>query len=319
MLQVKIYSVDGTLIDAISPGLLIGGISWSASIDGGQGEARIRLNMPISSAITGRVIKIFSTDVYDPTWKCVYTGIISKISRVIEKTEYIEISALGLATVLSYVLYSGSFNTTLNNVLSTLITEANAKYPFFSQDIESVSSMSIFSTWNKTILENIWLIKKIGYSWFVDGEGTFRWKNKTNQTKHIFTLGSTIEKISITDDFDEVKNSILLQYSSGTVTSTDSQSILDNWLRKSFVEKTDIWGSTYAQSFSDSLIEWPLQTLTLSVYDYDIYSIHPGHRVSIKNTPISIEERQIYKVNYWNNTATLEVEKIDSISHALRN
>ncbi len=319
-MQVKLYSFSGVLIDTISPKIVMGNISWSSQINGGQWEVRVKLNLPMHTPIDADILKIYTTNTYHPTGELVYTWVITKIWREIWQSEYIEITALGLATILSFKLNANGTKTwSLSNIISETIDAINTSYPFFTKIIDPLTTVGNFDFQNRTLLDVVNTIKETGWSWTIDGKGNFIWKNKINQKMHSLTLWKNIERISIVDNTEQVKNKAYIQWNSGTQMVQDSTSISEFWLREYYESKSDITSSEYATTYGNSKLSWLSRTLTLSIYDYDIYSILPWHRITVRNTPISIQNLQIYKVSYGNDKATLEVEKIDSISDALRN
>jgi len=319
-MQVKLYSFAWSLIDTISPKIVIGNLSWSSQINGGQGEVKIRLNLPISTTINADIVKIYITDYYYPNGEVVYTWVITKIAREIWDTEYIEITALWLATILWFKLQSNWTKTgSLSSIISDTIDTINISYPLYTKVIDTLTTSWSFDFQNRTLLDVVNTIKETWWSWTVDGKGNFIWKNKSNQTIHNLTLGKNVERISIIDNTEQVKNKAYIQWSSWTQMVEDTASISEYWIREYYESKTDITSSWYATTYWNSKIVWISRTLTLSIYDYDIYSIIPWHRITVRNTPISIQNLQVYKISYWNKKATIEVEKIDSISDALRN
>jgi len=101
MLQIKLYNLGGTLLEVVSPNLVMNSLTWTGQINGGQGEITVKLNLPISTSMPAAILKVYSTDEYNPTGKLVYTGIITKKTREISAgQEYIAMTALGIATVL---------------------------------------------------------------------------------------------------------------------------------------------------------------------------------------------------------------------------
>jgi len=321
MLQVKLYSFAGTLIDTISPKLLMGGISWTAQINGGQGEVKVKLNVPMSTTIDGDIIKIISTDKYNTSGSVVYTGFITKIWREVWASgEYVELTALGLSTLLGLKLFANWAKVwSLSSILGDCIDSANLAYPFFTKVIDSLAATGNFDFQYKSILEVINSVKETGWSWTVDGQGNFIWKLKANQTLHSLTLGKNIEKISVIDNTEQVRNKISIWWSGWTQVYQDLASIAEYGIRELYESKTDITSSGYASSYGQSKVVGVSRTLTVQIYDYDIYSIIPWQLITVRNTPLSIQNLQIYKVSYGNNKATLEVEKIDSIGQSVRN
>lgn len=321
MLQVKLYSFAWTLIDTISPKILMGNLSWTGQINGWQWEIRVKLNLSMDSTVDADIVKVISTDEYNSSWKVVYTGVVTKIGREISETwEYIEIIALWLASLLWFKLFAnGTKVGGLSSILNDSIDSINLAYPLFTKAIDSLATTGNFDFQYKSILEVVNSVKETGWSWTVDGQGNFIWKLKGNQTTHSLTLGKNIERISVIDNTEQIKNKVSIKWSGWIEVYQDSPSITEYGVREIYEEKTDITSSGYANSYAQSKIVWVSRTLTVQVYDYDIYSIIPWHRITVRNTPISIQELQVHKVSYGNNKATLEVEKIDSIGQSVRN
>lgn len=84
------------------------------------------------------MIKVFEFDENNLSGVQIYTGIVGRISRISEKNgEYIELSAIGLASILSLVMYdeAGNYILTKNQETSTtikgILDSLNAKYITF--------------------------------------------------------------------------------------------------------------------------------------------------------------------------------------------
>ncbi len=322
MLQVKLYSFAATLDDAVSVKTVDGSFSWSAQINGGQGELKVKLNMPMSSIIDSDILRVFCTDQYNPSGKIVYTGVITKIWREMTKdSEYIEITALGLSALFGFKLFTNWAKTGgLSTILSDVIDFMNLSYNYFTKVISSLAT-----TWNydfqyKTVLDVINSVKQQNWSWTVDGQWNFIWKEKSTQTLHRFTMGNQIQRISIVDNAEQIKNKVTIGWSAWNEVYQDATSISNYGIRELYEAKTDITTAPYANTYGQwKALLAPSRTLTVQIAGYDIYSILPGHLITINNAPISIVNLQIYKITYGNNMATLEVEKIDSIGESVRN
>lgn len=321
MFTIKTYSLSGDLIKTISPRDVMGDISWSSQINGWQWEIRVRLSGYIGTFIDGEILRVFVTNEYYPSGKCVYTGVITKTVYEYWKNEYTEIVALGLHVLFGFKLHpNGTKSGTVSSILSDIIDVMNTSYGnIFTKDIEATSNTASINLEYQNVSSALSKISVDGYSWNIDWEGKFIWKQNSLQAVHRLSLGWTIEKMTSSFDREEMRNRVIVKYSSGVTTSEDLSSISESFLREEYIENTDITTLWYSQTFWNSKLQDSKPTMKISVSSYDIYSILPGHFIRILNTNLPIENiSHVFRINYRKDGADIELWNITSIAEALR-
>lgn len=143
--NIKVYTTAGEYVRTFSPSVVMNGVSFTAQKNGGQGEMRVRLNIPFTSAAVAynNIIKVYETDDANPNGRQIYMGIVGSLQRISESgAEYVEMRALGLASMLSWVYYDNAGNNiftknqepaeTIKNIIDTF----RLKYPgYTTQDL----------------------------------------------------------------------------------------------------------------------------------------------------------------------------------------
>lgn len=317
MLQVKLYTSSGTLTRIISPKELMWGISWSSQIDWGQGNVSIRLNLPISTQITGDIVKIYSVDQYRPSGWIVYTWWISKIERDIDNAEYITLNCLGLWSLMSQVIASQvNRNGTISSIVGWIIDEMNTKYPYYTKSVQSVSTSLNIAPEYKPLSDLMDSVKYDGYHWRIWWDGVMKWGNIWDT--HRLTLGRNISNLSVTTDLEKITNRVYVKYGGWVHMVEDTVSIAQYGPREIYTEKTDL-NHSWAWVYGQSLIKWPITSISLSIYWVDYYSIAPCDLVKIDNIDINIDPQQVHKITYRENQATLELGVSDSLGRIFKN
>lgn len=81
--NIKVYTIAGKYVRTLSTGVVMTGVSFSAQLDGGQGEARIRLAIPFNTTLIAynNIIRIYESDDANPTGRIIYTGIVGSLNR----------------------------------------------------------------------------------------------------------------------------------------------------------------------------------------------------------------------------------------------
>lgn len=147
--NIKVYNLSGVYQKTLSQKVIMSDISFSSQIDGGQGELRVSLAVEVDSTIVAynNIIKVYETDENNPLGILIYSGIVTQITRISESgREYIEMTALGLASLLSLVyFYQSGYTFTKNQEVSLTIEDAidsfSVDYPsLITYDASSIES-----------------------------------------------------------------------------------------------------------------------------------------------------------------------------------
>lgn len=181
-------------------------------------------------------MRLYVVDGHNPQGKLVYAGIITDIDRIFDKTQYIELRAIGLFSLFNFVTLSGTFTDTITGLLQEIIDQVNVLYPFFSTDIETIATTTTKNFSGKNAIEALKDLAQTDYAWTVDANGLFVFRKRENQNTHTFTLGKNIEKISVKDLYED-----------------------------------------------DGLLTVPKRSVSMTVYEYDIFSVYPGEIIKLRN------------------------------------
>lgn len=136
--NVKAYALDGTFKRSIGPSEIMDAPRFTAQLSGGQGELSLRLKLAFDSTAVAYndVLRVYQNDDTGNVGRLIYSGIITSIRRVSDKyAEYVEVRALGLASLLSRTLFTSggsyAFNKTQEpaNTIRDVVDDFATKYP----------------------------------------------------------------------------------------------------------------------------------------------------------------------------------------------
>lgn len=320
MYTIKTYSISGTLIKTISPNAVIGDISWSSQINGWQGELRVKMAYPLNQQFEWDIVRVFVTNSDYPQWKCMYTGLITKITYEMWATEYIELTALWLQVLFWFKLHpNGTKSWAVSTILSDTIDYMNTYYSWiFQKEITTVANTTSLNLQDQYVSQVFQLAKLKWYNWIIDWEWKFIWKSDASQVVHRVKLWNELEKATYTTDREMMVNRFFAKWASTTTTSEDLLSISENFLREVREEVTEITDTWALQRYWDSKIQAEKPTMKMTIQKYDIYSIYPGQFIKLLNTSFEMMQVQVFKVTYRKDKADIEFWNITSISEALR-
>lgn len=76
--NIKVYTSANAYLRTISPKDIMGGISFTSQINGGQGELRLRVDAGISSTLISynNIIRVYESDTVTTTPRLIYSGIV---------------------------------------------------------------------------------------------------------------------------------------------------------------------------------------------------------------------------------------------------
>ena len=159
--------------------------------------------------------------------------------------------------------------------------------------------------------------------WYVDALGVVYVKDSSSTTQHKLTLGKNISELSVKKSSAEIVNYFFLWNGRAALDSSyvyedyadeDSQKLYDKMVL--FQDDSEVLASTVADIRGTALItnkKDPQEQWTLTITDdYDIASLEPGHRVSIRNIKSDTQstvsdDLVIQKISYKVDRAVIEV------------
>ncbi len=82
---IKVYDLADTFQRVLSPSIVMSGVSFSATTNGGQGQFSVKLNLPFDTTDIGynNIIRVYETDSNNPP-RLIYSGLVGSISRVMD-------------------------------------------------------------------------------------------------------------------------------------------------------------------------------------------------------------------------------------------
>lgn len=329
----KIYTLAGVYVKTLSPSVIMGGFSFSAQADGGQGELRLKLALSFSQtdiAITN-IIKLYAVDEANPSGRQIYTGIVGSLRRISDGgTEYVELRALGLASMLSWGYYkdTGSYSFSKNQepatTLKAVVDDFATQYPgLITYDGSSIENFGSSTSTSFAYAKRYDAIKNVAdlttYFWTIDGTGKLQFHPKTGGIgvlTHKVTIGKDIDKLDVEENSEKVVNNYLLDYSGGSTTASDGTSQTAYGVRELHESKTDITNGATATIRANTYIAENKDlkkkiSITINS-NYDIESIRPGDLLTVANLDYSINSLQIRRIEYTSDNIRLELEEINS-------
>ena len=324
--DIKAYTKEWIYITTINPNVVMNDISFSSNTNGGLWQ--LNLNLALSFWDTtfhwGEIIKVILYNERYKQGKQIYMGYVSQISRVYDTNKgYIKLVCLGVASLLTGILFSWSYNTTATNILNAIISEFNEHYTW---NLITVGQIDTYS-------ENINVEFKDGtscqkaieqvneianYYWFIDGEGKFYFRKKGTQTEHIMANKQEVESMNLNYSIESLVNRVFVARKDGTVkmyednTSQSIYGVKEQYSQQqSIVDETtqDEFGNNYITQYSN-----PKNASTVVVNsEYDIESIEPWDTITIVNSEYEIKGLTIEKISYSPSKVTLTLEENESL------
>lgn len=337
--NIKIYTIAGVLITPIADPLIMNPPRFTAQLGGGQGELRLRLKLNFNTALINfnNIIKVYEADDAHPTARLIYTGVVGSLRRILDKTgEYIELRAVGVASLFSYFYFknAGNYAFTLNQdpkqTLKAIADYINTLYPNLISytdgvSIEAVgSSANISFNYTKALDAIKNTVAVTDYRWSIDGSGVLQFHPKTGgigQTLHKFAADLHIDNLEIEENTEKIVNNYILNYTGGQKTTSDATSQTTYGLRELAETKTNIQDLATATTAGAAYIadnKDYKSKITITVNNkYDIESIKPGDLIKVTNFDYNINNLQIIKIDYNPNSIKLELDAIDSFVNEL--
>lgn len=343
---VKAYDRDFNFIKVIPSGIITSDISLTESINQGQGQLVLNLNLPIDSDYLEDVkyIRLYMSDSRGTNNKLLYTGYLSKYSRLFSNNkENIQATFLSIYSLLSEVYYKnseGEDNFTLEwvepaTVIKGIIDYFNESYPWLItytnySIVNYGSNVNVEVNGNKCsdVLENI--MDGLTYYLFIGADGVCYFRPKPSEITHYFTYEKDITALTIPEDYEQVINAVRVQYgyiggphSGITERAEDQESISKFGRKEQTVVNTNIYGNEAGVIYRDSILakySKGKKNIRMTINNkYPIEEIHPGDTIKIRNIGLDIDGLQIVSVSYRYEEVIIGVEYQTSLADEIFN
>lgn len=324
--DIKAYTKEGTYITTINPNVVMNDISFSSNVNGGLWQ--LNLNLALSFGDTtfhgGEIIKVILYNERYKQGKQIYMWFVSQISRVYDTNKgYIKLVCLWIASLLTSVLFTWSYNGTAETILNSIITEFNSNYAWSLISVGGIDEYEEninveFKDWT-SCQKAIEQVNEIAnYYRFINAEWKFYFRKKGTQTEHIMANKQEVESMNLNYSIESIVNRIFVARKDGTVKMYEdniSQSLYgikeEYSNQQSIVDATtqDEFGNNYIAQYSN-----PKNASTVVVNsEYDIEKIEPWDTITIVNSEYEIKNLTIEKINYSPSKVTLTLEENESL------
>lgn len=309
---IKIYELNGTYIKTFSPEIVMNEVEFTMTTNGGQGQCRINLKLPLDDFNEGtvidhmKVVKVFeSDDVNSPTPRLIYTGFVAQYIPYFSKGEEgVTLVLLGLVSMLSlgYYRVGGAYAFNLNidpsSIMKNIIDHFVSVYPgnWLSYSAGFVDNVGVAIDYDFNNIKWFDAMRKMvqfttdDWWWHIGADGQLYMRDRPAGATHLLTLGKDVDDIRIQKNNEKIVNRYRLTW--GELATTDvyedatSQSAyglrerLETDVNTKDDTTADRKGNKLIADFKDGKVEATMQVNNR----YDIESIKPGHTVSIRNT-----------------------------------
>lgn len=341
---VKLYDKDLNFLKVVPAGIITNNLSYTETINAGQGQLTLNLNLPLDTDYFDNVryIKVFMFDNQGTEDKLLYTGYLSKFSREYSNNaENIKVVFLSLYSLFTEVYYKSGTSTEFtktadpSNIIKEIITQFNTVYSW----LISYTEYSIENYWDEInievndnkmseVIEN--MLEWLSFYFFVWADGICYFKRKPETVTHNFTYAKDVTALSIPEDYEQVINAVRVQYwyiwgphSWITWRAEDQQSITKFGRREQTVINQNIYWETAANIYRNSILnkysKWK-QNINLTINAlYPIEDIHPWDTIRIRNLDLEIEDLTVNTVKYQYEQVQLQIEYSTNLAKEIFN
>lgn len=278
--EIKSYQADGTFIGTMDRTIVISDINFSASINAGQGDCEIDLDLPFDSVEfpQGDFIKVLCFDDYVPDGRVIFTGQISRVQRTYTAgIEKIKLTCLGLASLINDLYFQSGASYVFNKnqpagqTVSEIVAYFNTVYTggWIVDDgsIQTGPTVNISFNYTKCIDAIKKCAEVSGYFFAIHPDGSVHFfSDSPTGIEHCPVLQRDIQSLTVNEDAETIVNRYILTWSSGTVTVNDATSQTQYWikeLRETDTTILDVWtANTKANAY---IAKWkdPRQKVSL--------------------------------------------------------
>lgn len=330
---VKLYDSKLNFVKVCPLSIITNDISFSESINAGQGELTLNLNLPIDTDYFENVkyIRVYVNDSQGLEDHLIYSWYLSKYSRIYSNNrENIQAHFLSLFSLFNEIYYKQGGETTFRKkwdpaiILREIVDQVKEVYP----NLFSYSSESIVNYWESVELEI--KDKKCGdliaeivwgtnYWFFLWADGVVHYKPKPSQISHYFTYERDVKALTIPTDFEQVVNAVRVQYwyigwphSWITQFAENTESIKKFWRKEITIANQSLHWEASANLYRDQYLlqhSKGKQNISLTVNSlYQLEKIHPWDLIKIRNLGVEVSGLQVASVSYSYEQATLKLE-----------
>lgn len=335
---VKLYDSNLNFVKVCPLSIITNDISFSESINTGQGELMLSLNLPIDTDYFANVkyIKVFVSDSAGLEDYLIYSGYLSKYTRIYSNNrENIQAHFLSLFSLFNEIYYKQGGETTFRKnadpaeILKDIVDQVKEAYPnLFSYTAESIVNygqsveLEIKDKKCGDLIAEI--VSGTNYQFFIWADGIVRYQPKPSEISHYFTYEKDVKALTIPIDFEQVVNVVRVQYwyigwphSWITKFAENTESIQKFWRKEITIVNQSLHWEASANLYRDQYLlqnSKGKQNISLTVNSlYQIEKIHPGDLIKIRNLGVEVSGLQVSSVSYSYEQSVLKLEYTTSL------
>lgn len=336
--MIKLYDQHLNFVKVCPVSIVTNDISFSESINTGQGELTLNLNLPIDTNYFENVkyIKVFVNDSQGLEDHLIYSGYLSKYVRIYSNNrENIQAHFLSLFSLFNEIYYKQGGETTFRKkwdpaeILKDIVNQVKEAYPnLFSYTSESIVNygqsveLEIKDKKCGDLIAEI--VSGTNYRFFVWSDGIIQYKPKPSEISHYFTYERDVKALTIPIDFEQVVNAVRVQYwyigwphSWITQFAENAESIQKFWRKEITIVNQSLHWEASANLYRDQYLlqnSKGKQNISLTVNSmYQLEKIHPGDLIKIRNLGVEVSGLQVSSVSYSYEQAVLKLEYTTSL------
>lgn len=336
--MIKLYDQHLNFVKVCPVSIVTNDISFSESINTGQGELTLNLNLPIDTNYFENVkyIKVFVNDSQGLEDHLIYSGYLSKYVRIYSNNrENIQAHFLSLFSLFNEIYYKQGGETTFRKkwdpaeILKDIVNQVKEAYPnLFSYTAESIvnygQSVELEIKDKKCGDLVAEIVSGTNYRFFVWSDGIIQYKPKPSEISHYFTYERDVKALTIPIDFEQVVNAVRVQYwyigwphSWITQFAENTESIQKFWRKEITIVNQSLHWEVSANLYRDQYLlqnSKGKQNISLTVNSmYQLEKIHPGDLIKIRNLGVEVSGLQVSSVSYSYEQAVLKLEYTTSL------
>jgi len=336
--MIKLYDQHLNFVKVCPVSIVTNDISFSESINTGQGELTLNLNLPIDTNYFENVkyIKVFVNDSQGLEDHLIYSGYLSKYVRIYSNNrENIQAHFLSLFSLFNEIYYKQGGETTFRKkwdpaeILKDIVNQVKEAYPnLFSYTAESIvnygQSVELEIKDKKCGDLVAEIVSGTNYRFFVWADGIIQYKPKPSEISHYFTYERDVKALTIPIDFEQVVNAVRVQYwyigwphSWITKFAENAESIQKFWRKEITIVNQSLHWEASANLYRDQYLlqnSKGKQNISLTVNSmYQLEKIHPGDLIKIRNLGVEVSGLQVSSVSYSYEQAVLKLEYTTSL------
>lgn len=340
---VKLYDGNMAFIKVLPAGLITNDISFTESIDAGQWELSLNINLPIDTSYFNgvRYCKVFVSDNTGVNDLLIYTWWLSKVSRVFSNNkENIQAIFLSIYSLMEdVILKNGSGDVTFSktgdpaDILKFIIDYFTSIYPgilsYNASSIDSYGSSITIEFDGITCGQAVQnLVNDLNYYVYVWADGVVNFHDTPGSATHKLTYEKDVTALTVPEDREQIVNKVTVWYKDGTDyvytdTATDATSIINYWVKEVLLSRQDLESQTSAELYRDQYLQQYKDlreniSITINTL-YPIESIHPGDTVKVRNLDLNIVNLQVSKVTYKYEQVQLQLEYYKTLAQEIFN